>query len=69
MPYYGGEVTDVEWMMCTLKYPVSVVDHEVRLIDTWRIRHPIVFRTEEDRDRFLSFPENVQLVKDFYMID
>lgn len=29
----------------------------------------IAFHTEQQRTEFMSFPENVQLVKDFYMVD
>ena len=33
------------------------------------IKEIIAFHTEEQRDKFLSFPENIQLIKDLYMVD
>lgn len=29
----------------------------------------LIFQTQEDAERFISFPENVQLIKDYYMIE
>ena len=69
MPYYGGKITDKEWADNDWIYSFIVIGNEICIISTRKTRYPIAFHTAEDRDRFLSFPENVQLVKDFYMID
>nr|DAU84888.1 MAG TPA: hypothetical protein [Caudoviricetes sp.] len=69
MPYYGGEITNKEWADDDWKHSVNVIGNEICITSTWKTRYPITFHTAEDRARFLSFPENVQLVKDFYMID
>lgn len=68
MPYYGGEITNEEWTDGNLKYSIIVVGKEICYTNTWKTRYPISFHTAEDRNRFISFPENIQLVKDFYMI-
>lgn len=70
MPYYGGEVTDKEWENNEWKYVVSIYGKkDIELIDTAHYKSLIVFHTAQQRDKFLSFPENVQLVKDLYMVD
>nr|DAF16307.1 MAG TPA: hypothetical protein [Crassvirales sp.] len=69
MPYYGGEITNKEWLNERPKYSIIMIGHEVCVTDTWKTRYPISFHTAEDRNKFLSFLENVQLVKDFYMVD
>lgn len=69
MPYYGGEVTDKEWSNNEWKYSIIIDDKGIiNNTSTVHLKEIIAFHTEEQRDRFLSFPENVQLVKDFYMI-
>lgn len=70
MPYYGGEVTDEEWKNDNWKYSVAL-NHigEISISCITHMRCLVAFHTKEQRDRFISFPENVQLVKDFYMID
>lgn len=69
MPYYGGEITDEEWENSDLKYCIGVRKNSIELYTTIRLKDLVVFRTKEQRDKFLSFPENVQLVKDLYMVD
>lgn len=70
MPYYGGEITNEEWKNDNWKFGIDV---SVRgLIYSSQVTHNkqiVVFHTATQRDKFLSFPENVQLVKDLYMID
>ncbi|WP_295723760.1 hypothetical protein [uncultured Leptotrichia sp.] len=70
MPYYGGEITDEEWSNDEWKYSISI-DNK-RIINNTSMVHLkeiIAFHTEEQRDKFLSFPENVKLIKDLYMVD
>ena len=69
MPYYGGEVTEEEWKNDEWKYSILVDTNRISSYKSAHIRDLIAFHTEEQRDKFLSFPENVQLVKDLYMVD
>ena len=69
MPYYGGQITNEEWKNCEGKYIVTVYGDEIDLCSSVHTRHLVAFHTAEQRERFLSFPENVQLVKDLYMVD
>ena len=66
---YGGNITDKEWKnIHVIKY---VVTYEYRNFEKYEIsgqREHIAFHTPEQREEFLSYPENVQLIKDFYMI-
>lgn len=69
MPYYGGEITDKEWSNDEWKYSITIDDKGIiNNASIVHLKEIIAFHTKEQRDRFLSFPENVQLVKDFYMI-
>lgn len=70
MPYYGGEITDEEWKSDICKYSITISSNgNIHKMATIYIKDMISFHTAEQRDRFLSFPENVQLVKDLYMVD
>lgn len=69
MPYYGGQITNEEWESDEWKYSITVDRNEIAFCSSTHIKYLIAFHTEEQRDRFLSFPENVQLVKDLYMVD
>lgn len=67
MPYYGGEITDEEWEKDNYKYVIEVSNGKI--YESWcKTKHLIAFHTKGQLQKFLSFPENVQLVKDFYMI-
>ena len=69
MPYYGGEITEEEWKTTNFKYCVGVGKKELDLYPTVHLKELVVFHTTEQRDRFISFPENIQLIKDLYMVD
>lgn len=69
MPYYGGEITNEEWKNDEWKYCVLMDKWGITLHTAVQVKYLIAFHTKEQRARFLSFPENVQLVKDFYMVD
>lgn len=69
MPYYGGEVTNEEWKNDEWKYCVLIDKFEIYYHTAVKVKYLVAFHTKEQRDRFLSFPENVQLVKDLYMVD
>ena len=70
MPYYGGEITNEEWNNSFIKkYGITVYCNIICKIVVVTNRNILTFHTQEQVDRFLSFPENVQLVKDLFMID
>lgn len=70
MPYYKGEITREEWGDETIrKYIVARVGNCLRWCTTNSDYGFIAFRTEEDRSKFMSRNENVQLVKDYFMLD
>ena len=70
MPYYGGEITDEEWNNIEItKYTINVFTNVIQGSYSFTSRNILAFHTLEDRNRFLSFPENIQLVKDLYMVD
>lgn len=70
MPYYGGEITDEEWNNSSIKkYSITMYCTLICKSVAITNRNILTFHTEEQADRFLSFPENIQLVKDLYMID
>ena len=70
MPHYGGEITDEEWSNDEWKYSISINNKGIiNNTTTAHLKEIIAFHTKKQRDRFLSFPENVQLIKDLYMID
>lgn len=68
MPYYGGEVTNEEWKNNERKFSIVVHNGELKPFTHVNNKVLISFHTEAQRARFMFFQENVQLVKDFYMI-
>jgi hypothetical protein len=68
MPYYGGEVTNEEWKNNERKFSIVVHNSELKPFTHVNNKVLISFHTEAQRARFMFFQENVQLVKDFYMI-
>lgn len=70
MPYYGGEITNEEWKDDNWKYSIDVdAKGLLYLSQVTHNKQIVAFHAHTQRDRFLSFPENVQLVKDLFMID
>lgn len=70
MPYYGGEITDKEWKDPSIpKYNIICGLGNIISTEGYNIKHVTSFHTKEQRDKFMSIPENIQLVKDLYMID
>jgi len=62
MPYYGGEITNEEWNnKNTKRYGIGVSRSTIYKIIVFTTRNILTFHTEEQLDRFLSFPKNVQL--------
>lgn len=69
MPYYGGPITDKEWKDAgKIKYCIENYLGSMEFTAAYCYSTLLGFHTEEQRDKFMSYPENVQLVKDYLMI-
>lgn len=67
MPYYGGEITDEEWLEGETKYTIEKNGKKAcgdKRVGTYML---LAFHTKEQRDEFLK--NNEQLVKDYLMIE
>lgn len=69
MPYYGGEITNEEWKNNKRKFTIVAYNGEIKPFTHVNNKVLIAFHTEQQRTEFMSFPENVQLIKDLYMVD
>ena len=70
MPYYGGEISNEEWKDDNWKYGIEASAAELIFSTTLtHNKHIVAFYTAAQRNKFLSFSENIQLIKDLYMID
>ena len=68
MPYYGGAITDEEWLDGDItKYVITRYEGQSSLDITIFWYRFLAFHTEEQRDDF--FEHNYELVKDFLMIE
>ena len=68
MPYYGGAITDEEWLDGDItKYVITRYEGQSSLDITIFWYRFLAFHTEEQRDSF--YENNEQLVKDFLMIE
>ena len=67
MPYYGGEITNEEWLDISAKFTIE--RNNIKIYTEQRINAYkfLAFHTEEQRDEFLK--NNEQLVKDYLMIE
>lgn len=69
MPYYGGTITNEEWNDKNIvKCCISCWGKNIESVYSKNCRYFLAFHTDEQRERFMSYPENVQLVKDYLMI-
>lgn len=69
MPYYGGEITNEEWKRNDRKFTIVSYDGELKPFTHVNNKVLVAFHTEAQRTKFMSFPENIRLIKDLYMID
>lgn len=72
MPYFGGAITDKELENKSLEKTVIHKLHgdgKPYLIKVFTYRRFLAFHTDKDACNFMSYPDNVQLVKDYLMID
>lgn len=66
---YGGNITKDEWKDATnWKYTIICESNDKLYVECAIDRRPIAFHTEEQAKEFMSYPENIQLVKDFFMM-
>lgn len=70
---YGGNITKEEWKdTTTCKFTIvscySILHGFEFAIHSTTCIHNIAFHTKEQAEEFLSKPENVELVKDYFMI-
>ena len=66
---YGGNITDEEWKEHTkTKYTIDSKDKKLICSYTYHFKSHIAFHTKEQAEEFLSYIENVQLLKDYFMI-
>lgn len=69
LPYYGGFFTDEEWNDPFIKkYCIFRTRDNIDYVENTFTYHFIAFRTSEYRKKFMSRPENVQLVKEYLML-
>lgn len=69
MPYYGGPITKEEWNNPGIyKYCIENNSNSIDLTLHNNKVEFLAFHTLEQRRKFMSYPENVQLVKDYLMI-
>ena len=68
MPYYGGAITNEEWLANYDKYIIRNGRNEIDVLPKVSYeRHFLAFHTPEQRDEFLKY--NKQLIKDYLMIN
>lgn len=69
---YGGNVTNEEWFdwdNCIYFIEYNGEDKEYKILTTVCYKKHIAFHTKEQAEEFLSYHENVQLLKDYFMIN
>lgn len=62
---YGGNVTNEEWEKA---YIISCTADKIFTVHATNCIHTIAFHTKEQAEEFLSYPENAQLLKDYFML-
>lgn len=69
MPYYGGTFTKYDWENPEIR-KYTIVNNKGHLYCSinHHIYHLVAFHTVEQREAFMSRPENIQLLKDYYMV-
>lgn len=69
---YGGNITNEEWKNTTKSkwyFVPNVADlFDVKYSQNYNMKRNIAFHTKEQAEEFLLYPENVELLKDYFMI-
>ena len=66
---YGGNISSEEWNNNEWKFTYQYTKTGIDIISTCISKYIIAFHTKEQAEEFLSYPENIQLLKDYFMID
>lgn len=68
---YGGMITDEEWRDRNIpKYVCQCYTYdpwEIECTKVYDYKHLIAFHTPEQQERFMSFDENIELIKQYFM--
>lgn len=68
---YGGNVTNDEWKDVTTKKWVVSFDNNGNLTIKWENNYLyfniVAFHTQEQANEFVLYPENIELLKDYFM--
>ena len=65
---FGGVITDEEWKDSRTTKRVIIRQKEAICVDfSYTIYHFLAFHTKEQRDLFMQ--ENMDLIKDYFMLD
>ena len=65
---YGGNVTNEEWNNHEIKYVINYANNTFVINSVVTTRNHLAFHTLEQAEEFLSYVENLQLLKDYYMV-
>lgn len=68
---YGGNITNDEWDNCYYtKHSIKYYNNskKFKIILTSYCRSNIAFHTQEQAEEFLTYSENIELLKDYFMI-
>lgn len=70
---YGGNITNEEWEdTSTIKFVIDIYKYNIEfnfIITFYNYISHIAFHTKEQAEEFLKYPENIQLLKDYFMIN
>ena len=65
---YGGNVSNKIWHTDKSKYGIEYINGAFAITTVYCTKNLIAFHTEKQAQEFLTYPENVQLLKDYFMI-
>ena len=65
--FYGGVITEDEWVEDTMKFCVKIHHGRILAYNTQHENTLIAFHTVDERDEFLLYPENRNLVYTYFM--
>lgn len=68
---YGGMITDEEWKNVNIKkYSILYRPYtkELFIKDIWNEKCFISFHHKQQAEEFMSYPENIELIKQYFMI-
>lgn len=66
---YGGNITNEEWNDGKRKYVIVYVEYRFVINIALVTKRHIAFHTQEQAEEFLKYPENVQLLRDYFQIN